>query len=205
MANQEEDRPFSAADLEPSDEDRRAAIMAVVERAATSVAVLAAGTLVGGMVALGACAAPLVFELTPAPFSGNAMGAAFARFDQIAIGSAVTVLACEMVRTWIERTRPRSLWPRIRRLTAIALAMCAVYVGVSLTPRINELHLAGVRRNVGAQGMELEKIHKRAEMTGKAEVALGIAVVLLHVLTLKTRRPEDDEDWGPSPGAPGGD
>ena len=61
-------------------------------RLAAAVGALAAGVWVGGMVALGACAAPFVFRMTPAPYSGDAMGAAFARFDQIALGAAVALL-----------------------------------------------------------------------------------------------------------------
>lgn len=204
MTDQDEDRPFSEEDLAPSEDDLRAARLSTIERAATAVAVLAAGVLVGGMVALGACAAPFVFQLTPAPFSGDAMGAAFARFDQIAIGAAVIVLGCEVVRTWIGRRDPRTVWPRIRRVAAILLAICAAYIGAILSPRINDLHKAGVRRGEGAQGQELEATHQRAETVGKTEVVLGVVVVLLHVMTLRTRRAEDDEDWGPSPAPPGG-
>src|SRR6266700_2440379 len=69
---------FSASDLEPNAGDRRAAFKARVERIATVLAVTATGLWVGGLVALGACAAPAVFHLTPSPYSGNAMGAAFA-------------------------------------------------------------------------------------------------------------------------------
>ena len=65
---------FSESDLEPSAEETASKRREVAERAAVVVAVLSAGLIVGGMLALGACAAPMVFQLTPAPFSGNAMG-----------------------------------------------------------------------------------------------------------------------------------
>ena len=44
---------FSAADLEPSPEELRAARKALADRVAASVAALAAGLLAGGMRALG--------------------------------------------------------------------------------------------------------------------------------------------------------
>ena len=140
---------FSAADLEPSDDERRAELRALVDRIAAAVAVLAAGAWVGGMVALGACAAPMVFRLAPAPFSGDAMGAAFARFDQIALGAAVVLLGAEMARTWAAGARARTAAARVRRLAAVLMAACAAYVGLSLTPHILELHRAGAQRGVG--------------------------------------------------------
>ncbi|MBI4950774.1 MAG: DUF4149 domain-containing protein [Myxococcales bacterium] len=198
---------FSAADLEPGPEEKRAARRDVVETVAAAIAVLAAGVWAGGMVALGACAAPFVFELTPYPASGHAMGAAFARFDSIAIGCAVVLLGAELVRSWVARRRRPTLWSRLRRLVAIGMAACAAFIGLRLTPHINELHQAGVRRNVGPEGVELESAHKQAEMLGKIEVGLAPLIVALHLFTLRRRRADDDEDEtvveAPLPPGPG--
>jgi hypothetical protein len=194
---------FSAADLEPSDEERRLARRALVERIAATVAIVAAGSWVGGLVALGACAAPFVFRMTPAPFSGDAMAAAFGRFDQIAIGSAVVLLGAEVARTWAAGRRGRALLSRLRRFAAMSMAALAVYTGLSLTPRIASLHHEGVRRGVGEEGAMLEHIHARAELTGKATALLGIAVIALHVFTLRGRHEDDDEHEADAPLPPG--
>lgn len=185
---------FSEDDLAPSPDDLRAARRALADRAAAGVAALAAGVWVGGMVALGACAAPFVFRMTPAPFSGDAMGAAFARFDQIALGAAVLILGAEVVRTMVSGRRGRTPAARVRRALAIVMALAAGYIGLALTPRITELHRAGAVRGSSPEGQELEAVHKRAELVGKIEVAGGVALVLLHVLTISARRPEDDDD-----------
>ncbi|MCC6526788.1 MAG: DUF4149 domain-containing protein [Polyangiaceae bacterium] len=195
---------FSAADLEPGREEKRAARRDVVETVAAAIAVLAAGIWAGGMVALGACAAPFVFELTPYPASGHAMGAAFARFDSIAIGCAVVLLGAELLRSWVARRRRPTLWSRLRRLVAIGMAACAAFIGLRLTPHINELHQAGVRRNVGPEGVELESTHKQAEMLGKIEVGLAPLLVALHLFTLRRRRADDDDEaWVEAPLPPG--
>ena len=194
---------FSAADLEPSDDDRGAARRWLVERVAATVAVLAAGVWVGGMIALGACAAPFVFRLTPAPYSGDAMGSAFARFDQIALGAAVVLLGAEVARTWAAGARARTSASRVRRVAAVIMAACAAYIGLSLTPQINELHRTGARRGEGPQGEELERIHKTAEAVGKAETGLGVLVVALHVFTLAARRPDDEDETYTAPKPPG--
>lgn len=196
---------FTEADLAPSDEEKRATRRFILDRAAATIAVLAAGVWVGGMIALGACAAPFVFRLTPAPFSGDAMGAAFARFDQIAIGASVVILAGEVARTWAAGRKGRSAAARVRRVIAVIMAASAAYIGLTLTPQIIELHRSGVRRNVGDDGVMLERIHKRAELVGKVEVALGAGLIGLHVFTLGAARPDDDDfEDAIAPGAPGG-
>lgn len=185
---------FTEADLAPDPEELRARRKAMADRIAATVAALSAGVFVGGMVALGACAAPFVFRLTPAPFSGDAMGAAFARFGQIALGASVLILGGEVVRTWASGKRGRTIGARVRRIAGILLAVLTAYVGLTLTPRINQMHRAGVIRDESPEGQALERTHKQAEMVGKVEVALGIVLVFLHVLTLPARRPSDEEE-----------
>jgi len=195
---------FTEADLAPSEAERGATRRALADRAATTVVVLAAGLWIGGLIALGACAAPFVFRLAPAPFSGDAMGAAFARFDQIAIGCSAAILGAEIVRTYVGRRARRGIAARARRMVAVVMAMLAAYGGLLLTPRILELHRGGAMRGVGPEGEELERVHVRAEAVGKAEVGLGILLVALHVFTVQARRPEDDDEEDvPAPLPPG--
>ncbi|WP_437732933.1 DUF4149 domain-containing protein [Sorangium sp. So ce1335] len=195
---------FSEADLAPGPEERAAARRFLIDRVAASVAALAAGAWAGGMVALGACAAPFVFRLAPAPFSGDAMSAAFARFDQLALGAAVILLGAEVARTWAAGRRGAGRAARVRRVVAMVMAGCAAYVGLALTPRIAALHRDGVQRGEGELGMELERVHRRAELAGRAEVFLGASLVVLHVFTLGARRPdEDDDDEAAAPLPPG--
>jgi hypothetical protein len=191
---------FSEDDLGPTDEDVRAHRRMQGDRAATTIAVTALGLWAGGLIALGACAAPFVFKLTPYPLSGMAMGAAFARFDTIAIACGVVVLGCEVMRTLIARGRATALAPRIRRGAAIILAVGALYGGVQLTPAIMELHREGARRNVGADGARLEQLHKQAEMIGKLTVPAALALIALHVFTLRVG---NEDDWGVTPGVGG--
>ncbi len=195
---------FTAADLEPDEDERRARRRDSIDRAAASVAVVAAGVLLGGLVALGACAAPTVFALVPRPLAGNAMGATFARWDRVAIGVAAVLLASELVRTWAGAKRARRLLPRIRRLTAVLAALCVAYIGSVLSPRILQLHESGVTRGEGEQGAELEAVHKRAELVGKFEAVLALGLAFLHVFTLPSRREsDDDEDEISAPLPPG--
>ncbi len=84
-----------------------------LERGAAAVAVTALAIWIGGLVALGACAAPIVFRVVPAPLSGDAMGAVFRRFDAIAVACSVFVLGCEAIRIWV-RDPPATAFERAR-------------------------------------------------------------------------------------------
>ncbi|MRG96921.1 DUF4149 domain-containing protein [Polyangium spumosum] len=185
---------FTEADLAPDPQEKWAHIASIVDRVAALVAVLAGGVYIGGMVALGACAAPAVFALAPAPFSGNAMGAAFARFDKIALGAALCVLAAEVARTVAARRRGRTILSRLRRSCTLFMAVSAAYVGLSLTPRINDLHRQGVRRDGTPQGQVLELVHQRAELFGKIGTGMALGLVALTIFTIQPRRPDDEED-----------
>jgi hypothetical protein len=193
---------FSESDLAPSNEERRAALADRLDRTAATVAVLAVGIAVGGMVALGACAAPFVFTLTPPPSNGNAMGAAFARFDHIAIACAALLLGAEVARTYLARRASRTITGRARRVLAILFAACTAYAGLALTPAINGLHRAGVVRGEGEDGVRLDVIHKRAELLGKAELAIGAVLIALHVFTVRRGDVEEEHFSAPLPPGP---
>ena len=195
---------FSESDLAPSKEEKQAALADRLDRVAASAAVLAVGVAVGGMIALGACAAPFVFTLTPAPVNGDAMGSAFARFDRIAIACAAILLGAEVTRTYLARRSPRAFPGRARRVFAVLFAACIAYMGLAVTPAINGLHRAGVTRGEGADGETLDTIHKRAELLGKAEVAIGALLIVLHVFTVRRGDEEEDEYRAPLPPGPVG-
>jgi hypothetical protein len=157
------------------------------ERRAAIVAVLALAVWIGGLVALGACAAPLVFKIVPAPFSGEAMGAVFRRFDMIAISCAVVVLGCEAVRIWV-REGAATTSERLRGLLAVTAAGAAIYGGVELSPSIVALHAAGAVRGFGENGVKLDRIHDLAEAVAKVEVAVGFFLLALQVSTLPRQK-----------------
>ena len=157
-----------------------------LEWGAAVVAVVALSIWVGGLVALGACAAPIVFKVVPAPLSGDAMGAVFRRFDGIAIGAAVVVAGCEALRMWV-RDWPASSTERLRSALVVATAAAAIYGGVKLSPSIVALHAAGAVRGFGEAGKELERLHELAEGVAKAEVTMGLLLLVLQVTTLRRR------------------
>lgn len=194
---------FSEEDLRASAEEQAAARRFQVDRVAAIVAVLATGVWIGGMIAMGACAAPFVFEIVPGPLSGYAMGSAFARFDKIALGASALLLAAEVARTWAAGVQGRRPAARVRRILAIVMAMGAAYTGLTITPQINSIYRDGGRRGEGDAGVQLDRVHKRAELIGKAVTVGGVVLVALHILTLGARRPDDDDTDYLAPLPPG--
>jgi uncharacterized membrane protein len=157
------------------------------EQRAAIVAVLALAIWVGGLVALGACAAPLVFKIVPAPLAGEAMGAVFRRFDAVAISCAIVVLGCEAVRIWVREGTATNA-ERLRGLLAVTAAGAAIYGGVELSPSIIALHAAGAVRGLGENGVKLDRIHDLAEAVAKVEVTVGFFLLALQVATLSRHK-----------------
>ena len=148
---------------------------------------LAVALWLGGLVALGAIAAPVVFSVVPMPLSADAMTLVFRRFDLVAMGSAGVALACEAVRA-VSRP-PFARLDHLRAAVTGMAAVAATYQGASVSPRIAALHASGAVRGLGAAGAELARLHDLAEACGKVEVALLLALVALQVVTRGPSRP----------------
>jgi hypothetical protein len=154
----------------------------VVRRVTSSVALLAAAMWLGGLVALGAIAAPVVFSVAPWPSSADAMTIVFRRFDGLAMACASIVVATEAVRAAARMPFARA--DIARTVVAVLGATAAVLEGTFISPRIAALHAAGAIRGVGAGGTEMARLHDLAEACGQAEVVLLAVYVVLQVLTL---------------------
>ncbi len=154
-------------------------------RGATAViALLAVAVWLGGMLALGAIAAPVVFSSVPAPWSADAMTVVFRRFDLVAMSCAAALLAVEVIR--ILARIPFRLSDSVRVASTVMAAGLAVYEGIRVSPRIAELHWAGAIRGSGTAGIELARWHDVAESCGKAQVLLLVLVVALHAMGLSS-------------------
>ncbi len=153
----------------------------MLRRGATVLALVAVAVWLGGLVALGVIVAPTVFTLVSMPASADAMTMVFRRFDVLAMSSAAIVLTTEALRA-VARV-PFARIDHARAAASVLAAAAAVAEGASVSPRIAALHAAGALRGRGADGMELDRLHHLAEVLGKAEVVLLVAVVTLHVLS----------------------
>jgi hypothetical protein len=154
----------------------------VLRRATAIVGLLAVAVWLGGLLALGAIAAPVVFSTIAMPASADAMTVVFRRFDTVAMACAAVLLAGEATRSLA-----RIPFARVDHLRAGASALAAalaVFEGVRISPRIAALHAGGAVRGLGDAGLELARLHDLAELCGKTEVALLAAIVVTQVIAL---------------------
>lgn len=142
---------------------------------ASVVGALALAVWLGGLLALGAVAAPLVFANVSFPQSADAMTLVFRRFDSVAMTCAAIAMACEAAK--VGGRVPFRRADHLRAGLTVVAAVLAVVEGTLVSPRIAALHAAGVMRGMGAAGETLSHLHDVAETLGKTEVVL-LAIVL---------------------------
>jgi uncharacterized membrane protein len=146
-----------------------------------TVSLLAIALWIGGMVALGAIAAPVVFGTVPAPTSADAMTIVFRRFDKLAIACVVIVLVVEAALALTAKVTRVDV---ARGLLAAIACICVIVVGVFVSPRIEALHHGGAIRGLGPEGLELESFHRLAERLGTVELVIAALLVGLHVFAI---------------------
>jgi uncharacterized membrane protein len=154
----------------------------VLRRVTAAVSLLAVAVWLGGLLALGAIAAPAVFSIVPMPASADAMTVVFRRFDAVAMSCAAVLLASEATRVLVRvRFSPVD---HARAAASVVAAAIAVFEGTIVSPRIAALHAAGAIRGADVAGRELARLHDIAELCGKAEVVLLAAVIVTQVIAL---------------------
>ena len=100
---------------------------AAVDTGAAIASGLAVALWLGGLVALGAVTAPIVFAVAPMPQSADAMTLVFRRFDTIAMTCAAVVLASEAARV-VARVPFRRL-DHARAAAGVLAAIVTTYEG----------------------------------------------------------------------------
>ncbi len=138
------------------------------------VQLLAIAVWAGGLLALGAIVAPIVFRVVPAPTSADAMTLVFRRFDGVAIACAVIALVAEAAFAAAGHGA-RARGDLARGVCLVGATVAAMTIGAWLSPGIAELHRGGAVRHVGEAGQELERLHKFAELLAKGELVLLLA------------------------------
>lgn len=145
------------------------------------VATLAIALWLGGLLALGAFAAPTVFGLLPREEAGKVMGPIFVKFDRFVLVAIGVFALSELIRVACDGGKGALKQARLG-ISVILIAL-ALISSLWLTPGINELFLAGARRGIGEAGATLDMLHNWSETVGKVAtlaaaiwIALGVIV-----------------------------
>ncbi len=153
-------------------------------RLTSTLALIAAAVWLGGMLALGAIVAPIVFTMIPRPEAADAMTAVFQRFDFVAVGCVAVILATEAWRAMGKGPGRVGRLDLARMITGALGAVLVLTEALWITPAIVALHHAGALRGLGPAGLELDRMHDLAETCGKAQTVFALALIVLHVVTL---------------------
>lgn len=145
--------------------------------AVTGFEIVAVALWMGGLVALGAIAAPAVFGTIPMPGAADAMTLVFRRFDKVAMTCAAVALVAESALG--ARGGPIGRVDVFRGASVVLAAALAIGQGVWLSPAIDALHRGGAVRGLGDDGMALERTHRLAESAGKGQLVLLLVVLVL--------------------------
>jgi uncharacterized membrane protein len=155
-------------------------------RALTAISLAAIAVWVGGMLALGAIVAPVVFGMVAAPMSADAMTVVFRRFDRVALVCVVVLLLTEVALAIVRK--PILRVDVARAMTAAVGGALVLVQALVISPRIESLHRAGAIRGLGPMGTDLESTHKLAELGGKTQAIVALVLIALHVWSLTAPR-----------------
>jgi len=151
-------------------------------------AVLALVLWIGGLLAIGAIAAPAAFDVLGASgegrlLAGSVVGETLRRFNLIAYGCAAVVLLSLAVRG-VLGPRPRRFAMRIAGL--ILMTAAALYAGMVLAPRI-----ASIQHSIGAapstlapsdpRRIEFGRLHGRSVYVQLVPLLGGLALLFFEL------------------------
>lgn len=143
----------------------------------TALQLLGLAIMTGGMLALGAFAAPAVFGAFPREQAGEAMTQVFLRFDILLLACTALVVLGEAGRFFSQSTGLSALV--ITRLVLIlAISAIALFNSLSLNPKINNLiHHPQFKTDIMVIE-EFQKAHKLSEQLYKLQLLLGLLAII---------------------------
>lgn len=142
----------------------------------------------GGMLALGAFTAPVVFGQFPRAEAGPAMAIIFRRYDmvlQVALGLA---LLGEWLRFASRQVSVKGLLPLLRWVLLAGLTGTLLYSTLVVNADIERMNRAGMKRDFTTEaGRQFEARHKQSEGLYKADLLMVILLILLTPFTAQRK------------------
>lgn len=134
----------------------------------------------GGVLALGAITAPLVFGNLPRMEAAPIMAMIFRRYDGVLLLALGFTLLGEVLRvaSRYQVWRPRLAF--VRGLLLLGLTGMLLYSTTSLNPQIERLNRVGVQRNLQTvEGRRFEQLHRQSETFYKLSLLCAVLLILL--------------------------
>jgi uncharacterized membrane protein len=136
--------------------------------------------LIGGMLALGAFTAPVLFKQFARPEAGEAMMVIFRRFDLVVLAAVAMVVIGEILRLAASGIPNLTVISGFRYGLMILLVSLTLYSVMGVNARLENLQKAGMMQSAPEYRQDFQRLHKFSEQLYKAEM---MAALLLLVLT----------------------
>jgi hypothetical protein len=130
--------------------------------------------MIGGLLALGAFTAPVLFKQFPRDAAGVAMTVIFRRYDTVLLVSAGLVLV-GLVLAWLSGQRQ---WLKLGLgavLSALVIYSCTV-----INPQLEAKQNQGLA--TPADHQQFQALHKQSEALAKSQLFLGLVVLIVTAL-----------------------
>lgn len=146
----------------------------------SGIQMLGLALMAGGMLALGAITAPLVFGHFSRSEAAPVMALIFRRYDMVLIGAMVLVWLGEILRWFSKTGRTKSLLTMLRYGLLILLTGGLLYSTQVLNADIERMNKAGLHRDfTTVEGQRFERTHKLSETFYKVELLMAVLLILL--------------------------
>lgn len=156
----------------------RCPVLAGMMPVGTALHLLGLGLMVGGMTALGAVTARLVFGHLGRMDGGPLMTEIFRAYDSILLAALGLVLLGEGLR-WTSRRLATGKLLVIRWILLGALTASLLYTTLSINPGIQRMNMQGIHPDSSAQGQIFKQQHQLSESLYKLNLLLSTALILL--------------------------
>ena len=151
---------------------------------------LGLAVIIGGMLVIGAIAAPVLFREFAAQrhVMGAALTLVFGRFDTVLLVSLGFVALGELLRLKFGSPQPFAPVSLIRHGLMVLMAGGIIYSALVINPSIATMQRAGVRPDASPQGLVFHRTHKLSEALYKGELLAAILVLMLNPFVLTAAR-----------------
>lgn len=133
----------------------------------------------GGMLAIGAFCAPVIFKAFPRHEAGAALTVVFIRYDVVLLIAMGMVIIGEGLRIFSQHVVLYHPIAYIRYGLMFLLTIALVVSTQIVNPRIQQMQQHGVHPDASQEGIEFAKTHKLSENLYKFEMLLAAGLLLL--------------------------
>ncbi|HEY9745896.1 MAG TPA: DUF4149 domain-containing protein [Oculatellaceae cyanobacterium] len=159
----------------------------------TGLQMLGLALITGGLLALGAITAPILFGQLPRDNAASVMAIIFRRYDMVLLIATGLTLLGEALRVGSRQMVWHPIVAAVRGFLLLALCGMLLYSTTITNPQIEAMNKAGIHRNLTtAEGRRFDRTHRLSETLAKLSLASAVLLILLTPFAGKPSRLGED-------------